>query len=126
MASSLSTSQSRMFRVILVLALATLALIRFGNAQVPRERQDFVIWGVAQNADSKGTEAVVHAFQAAHPEYNVRLLSMGAGGMDPQQLMTSIVGNVAPDLVFQDRFTIGDWASRGAFLSLDDYINRDK
>jgi multiple sugar transport system permease protein len=45
--------------------------------------------------------------------------------MDPQKLMTSIVGNVAPDVIKQDRFTISDWASRGAFLSLDDYLKRD-
>lgn len=50
---------------------------------------------------------------------------MGAGGMNPQKLMTSIVGDVAPDVIQQDRFTIADWASRHAFLPLDDFIKRD-
>jgi multiple sugar transport system permease protein len=50
---------------------------------------------------------------------------MGAGKMDPQKLMTSIVGNVAPDVISQDRFAISDWASRGAFRPLDDLIARD-
>src|SRR5437588_3765450 len=88
-------------------------------------KKDLVVWGVNLGPDTKGTEALVHAFESRHPEYNVRVLQMGAGGMNPQKLMTSIVGGVAPDVMFQDRFTIGDWASRGAFMPLDDYLKRD-
>ncbi len=110
-------------RLITAAALLAALLIP-GLAQVPKQR-DLIIWGQALGPDSKGTEALVHAFAAAYPQYNVRLLSLGTGGMDPQKLMTSIVGNVAPDLVFQDRFTVGDWASRGAFLPLDHYLQRD-
>ncbi len=50
---------------------------------------------------------------------------MGAGAMNPQKLMTAIVGGVPPDLVQQDRFTIGDWASRDAFRPLDDLLAAD-
>jgi len=88
-------------------------------------KRDLVIWGMALNPDDKGQDAMVREFGRLHPEYNVRVLSMGAGKMDPQKLMTSIVGNVAPDVILQDRFSISDWASRGAFLPLDDYIKRD-
>jgi multiple sugar transport system permease protein len=42
---------------------------------------------------------------------------MGAGDMNPQKLMTSIVGGVPPDVIAQDRFTVGDWASRDTFLA---------
>ena len=51
---------------------------------------------------------------------------MGAGGMNPQKLMTSIVGGAAPDVILQDRFTIGDWASRDAFLPLDGFLKAEK
>lgn len=51
---------------------------------------------------------------------------MGAGQMNPQKLMTSIVGKVPPDVITQDRFTISDWASRGAFTPLDPLIIRDE
>ena len=51
---------------------------------------------------------------------------MGAGAMNPQKLMTAIVGNVPPDVIQQDRFTIGDWASRDAFMSLDGLYRRDQ
>lgn len=84
------------------------------------------MWGLSLGADSKGLEAVIRTFEQKHPEYKVRVLSMGAGGMNPQKLMTSIVGGVAPDAVNQDRFTISDWAARNAFRPLDDLIARDK
>ncbi|MDX2066001.1 MAG: extracellular solute-binding protein [Fimbriimonadaceae bacterium] len=91
-----------------------------------KKTRELVVWGVSIGADSKGQDAVIREFERRNPEVRVRLLSMGAGQMDPQKLMTSIVGNVAPDVINQDRFTISDWASRGAFRSLDDLIQRDR
>jgi multiple sugar transport system permease protein len=78
------------------------------------------------DANGKGADAVIREFERRHPDVKVKRLSMGAGAMDPQKLMTSIVGNVAPDIINQDRFTLSDWASKGAFRSLDDLIERDK
>jgi multiple sugar transport system permease protein len=110
----------------LVAAVATaLSLLGGAAAQTPKKR-DLVIWGIAVGPETKGQDAVIREFQKRHPELNVRVLSMGAGNMDPQKLLTSIVGNVAPDVINQDRFSISDWASRGAFQSLDDLIARDK
>lgn len=88
-------------------------------------RRELVFWGVSVGADDKGQDAVIREFERRHPDIHVKILSMGAGGMNPQKLMTSIVGDVAPDLISQDRFTISDWASRGAFRPLDDLIARD-
>lgn len=83
------------------------------------------VWGLAITPEDKGNDAVVRAFEQANPGIKIRLLGMGAGGMNPQKLMTAIVGGAPPDLIRQDRFTIADWASRGAFRSLDDLIARD-
>lgn len=85
-----------------------------------------VVWGMSMDANAKGQDAVIHEFEARHPDIRVKRLSMGAGSMDPQKLMTSIVGNVAPDIINQDRFTLSDWASKGAFRPLDDFLARDK
>ncbi len=90
------------------------------------KKRDLVIWGISFGPDTKGSEAIVREFSRRHPDVNVRILSMGAGTMNPQKLMTSIVGNVAPDVISQDRFSISDWASRGAFQPLDEFIARDK
>lgn len=90
-----------------------------------QERQLVTVWGISATADDKGTDAVVRAFEAKYPQYKVRMLGMGAGGMNPQKLMTAIVGNAAPDVIKQDRFSLSDWASRGAFQPLDAFIARD-
>lgn len=90
------------------------------------QKKEVVFWGLSLGPDSKGQDAVIREFEKRNPDLKVKLLSMGAGKMDPQKLMTSIVGNVAPDCINQDRFTISDWASRGAFKPLDDYLAQDK
>lgn len=113
----------------LSLSAALLAATAFANPDIPsasKTKRDLVIWGIQFGPDSKGAEAVVKEFERRNPDINVRVLSMGAGAMNPQKLITSIVGNVAPDVINQDRFTISDWASRGAFVSLNELIERDR
>lgn len=44
---------------------------------------------------------------------------------DPQRLLCSIAGGDPPDLVWFDRFAVGEWAARGAFRSLQDFYEAD-
>ena len=105
-----------------VAVVGALALFGASRAQTVPGKKDLVVWGIAVGPETKGQDAVIREFQKRHPEYNVRVLSMGAGNMDAQKLLTSIVGNVPPDVIQQDRFSIADWASRGAFQPLDDLL----
>ncbi len=89
-------------------------------------KTQLIVWGLGLGPDSKGLEDVIREFERRNPDINVRVLTMGAGGMNPQKLMTAIVGRVPPDVIHQDRFTIADWASRGAFTPLDSLIARDR
>ena len=113
----------RIFR-ILILCLIAIGVIT-GCAKKSPEKIKLVVWGLTASEDSKGLDAAVAEFERRHPDIDVRVLSMGAGNMDPQKLMTSIVGKVPPDVIHQDRFTIGDWASRDTFMSLDKLVERD-
>jgi multiple sugar transport system permease protein len=88
-------------------------------------RTKLVVWGLPSGEWTRGRDAAIAEFMRRHADIEVVSLSMGAGGMNPQKLMTSIVGGVPPDLVHQDRFTIGDWAARDAFRALDDLIAAD-
>ena len=109
-----------------LVGLATIASLggcRRSNAPEP---VNLVVWGLQYGAESKGLEARVKGFETRNPGIKVTVLSMGAGQMNPQKLMTAIVGRVPPDVIHQDRFTIGDWASRDTFGSLDDLIARDQ
>lgn len=109
-------------------ALLSLLFILTGcaNERLPSGTVKLVVWGLQYGEESKGLEARVREFERRHPHIKVSILSMGAGQMNPQKLMTAIVGNVPPDVIHQDRFTIGDWASRDAFQPLDSFIARDK
>ncbi len=88
-------------------------------------QQKIVVWGKAISGADRGFEAQVREFEKRNPDLKVSALSLGAGHMDPQKLLTAIVGRVPPDVIFQDRFSISDWAQRGAFESLDGFIQRD-
>lgn len=111
--------------VVLVCLLTAAVLFNPFERQRADGRTDIILWGLGLGPDSKGFEAVIREFERRNPQYRVRVLSMGAGRMNPQKLMTSIVGNVPPDVINQDRFSISDWASRGAFRPLNDLIERD-
>jgi len=116
----LRTLQQRCF-----LLTAVLCILLLGGAPV-RARTRLVVWGMPQpGVAQEGPNAEIAAFAQRHPEIEIVTLSMGAGAMNPQKLMTAIVGGVPPDLVLQDRFTVGDWASRGAFRPVDDLIALD-
>lgn len=105
-------------------AVALLLLV-IAAAYARSAPRDLTIWGITYGVDTKGQQALDHEFQRRHPELRLRVLSMGAGQMSQQKLLTSIVGDVAPDIVVQDRFSVADWASRGAFMPLDGFIARD-
>src|SRR5687768_1200812 len=108
----------RHFRFDAFLALMFLSLL----AVPPQAKTKLVVWGLQTNEETKGLDAQVAEFERRNPDIDVSILQMGAGGMDPQKLMTSIAGNVPPDVINQDRFTIGDWASRDTFMALDSLL----
>lgn len=89
------------------------------------KKTKLVVWGLQPGKETKGLDAQIAEFERRNPDIDVSVLAMGAGQMNPQKLMTSIVGKVPPDVINQDRFTIGDWASRGTFMPLDDFIAQD-
>jgi multiple sugar transport system permease protein len=116
---------ARLCWVLGLMALMVLLLSGCADTSVPPGKIKLVVWGMELGEDSKGLEARVKEFERRHPNIVVSILSMGAGGMNPQKLMTAIVGNVPPDVIRQDRFTIGDWASRDTFMPLDRYLAQD-
>ncbi len=111
----------------LCLAAVVLALFSIisGCARNDIKKTKLVVWGLPTGEDWKGLDAAIAEFERRNPDVDVRSMSMGAGGMNPQKLLTAIVGKVPPDVIHQDRFTIGDWASRDTFMALDEFIKKD-
>jgi multiple sugar transport system permease protein len=111
---------------IALLSFAALMLAGCADESLPPGVVRLQVWGLKLGDETPGLIARIKEFERRNPNIKVSVLAMGAGEMNPQKLMTAIVGNVPPDLIQQDRFTIGDWASRDTFLPLADFIARDQ
>ena len=126
-----------LMRALLRLFLPLFCLLAFASrgqaqqsavaaAMAPETKTKLVVWGLQSGSETAGLDAQVAEFEKRNPDIDVSLLSIGAGGMNPQKLLTAIVGGTPPDLINQDRFTIGDWASRDAFEPLDKFLEEEK
>ncbi len=68
-----------------------------------------------------------HALDSAKPVYRVISGQNAAKNQvaDPTRFLVSVAGGTPPDVVWFDRYAIAEWAARGAFVPLDEFIRRD-
>lgn len=91
---------------------------------------ELVVWGLGEGESQIGRVAAMDEFErrwnadSTRPPLKI-VKSVQGGRMNPQRLMTAIAGGAPPDVVNQDRFSIGGWASRGAFLPLNPLMEAD-
>jgi multiple sugar transport system permease protein len=114
-------------RGLVGIVIAAAAVFAYQVTQVPERAEDkgkteLVVWGVWR---TEGWSKAIAKFQEMHPEVKL-VISMAGGRMDEQKLMCAIAGGSPPDVINQDRFSVGGWASRGAFLPLDGLIAKDR
>ena len=69
-----------------------------------------------------------HARDPSRPAYQVISGQNAARDQvaDPTRFLISVAGDVPPDVIHFDRYAITEWAFRGAFAPLDDFIARDQ
>jgi multiple sugar transport system permease protein len=81
-------------------------------------REMIVFWGHKNLGED--VETLLHRFEERNPQYKVVMSNAVARDLtgDAQRLVCAIAGGVPPDLVYFDRFAIGEWAARGAFSDL--------
>lgn len=77
------------------------------------------------NEPDRGLETLLREWERRNPGWRV-VPSYYGDGRDAQKLLTAIAGGDPPQLITQDRFTVGEWASRGAFLALDEFLARSE
>jgi ABC-type sugar transport system permease subunit/ABC-type glycerol-3-phosphate transport system substrate-binding protein len=68
-----------------------------------------------------------HARDPSHPIYRI-IAGQNASAdqtADPTRFLVSVAGGMPPDLIRFDRYAISEWAARGAFAKLDDFVARD-
>jgi multiple sugar transport system permease protein len=93
------------------------------SAEVHDGRQQIVFWGHYNLGDEIHT--AIHRFEERNPQYKVVMSTPAARDVtgDAQRLLCAVAGGVPPDVVYFDRFAIGEWASRGALLDLAPYLD---
>ncbi|MBM3277199.1 MAG: extracellular solute-binding protein [Candidatus Handelsmanbacteria bacterium] len=101
------------------LIFAVALFLETSLAQAVSATQELIAWGAWRN---RGLEAAFRQFELEHPEWALTTSAATSGRMDPQKLMCGIAGGSPPDLLIQDRFSVGEWAVRDAFLNLDEWI----
>jgi len=76
-------------------------------------------WGGTQ---AQAIERIVEAFEASHPEIDVRPLFTPNNLSNNQKFFTSVAAKRPPDVVFVDGPQVAEWAEQGALTPLDDWI----
>ena len=68
-----------------------------------------------------------HAQDPTRPAYRVLRGQNASRDLtaDPTRFLVSVAGGQPPDLILFDRYAVSEWASRGAFAKLDEFIARD-
>jgi len=90
-------------------------------------RQEVSIW-FANPAQIEDYRPVVEQFERDNPGYRVICGTAAVRNLtgDPTRFLLGTAGGVPPDVIFYDRFAITEWAARGTFLPLDEFLARDR
>lgn len=78
--------------------------------------------------DMRTMSEVFEKYERDHP--NIKIVTGQAAARnlvdDPQRVLCSIVGGDPPDIIYFDRYAVGEWAARGAFCELDEFLKADR
>jgi ABC-type sugar transport system permease subunit/ABC-type glycerol-3-phosphate transport system substrate-binding protein len=108
----------RRYRAVFALILGLLSVQQAWPAPA---HDEMVVWVLGLSA---GMRAALRRFE--EETHQKLVVSIYGSGMDPQKLMCGIAGGSPPDVIYQDRFAVGGWAARDAFLKLDTYVANSK
>src|SRR5438105_11211407 len=77
--------------------------------------------------DFEGQSLAAHQKNPAQPIYKIIKGQTASRDptADPTRFLVSVAGGMPPDLIRFDRYAISEWAARGAFAKLDDFIAGD-
>ncbi len=114
---------------LLLSVVGFLSVLAIGGVAVAMEPIEITVWGLGEGEGMIGWLAASQEFERnynANHEQPIRIVTSTQGGrMNPQKLMCAIAGNEPPDVINQDRLSIGGWAARDAFIPLDPFIQQD-
>lgn len=120
-------SRSRFAAVALVILIAFLCIHGCGRRT---ERSDagktvLTVWHPWGGTQAEAFAATMKAFEAAHPDIEVRALFTPNDLSNNQKFFTSVAARRPPDVIYVDGPQVAEWAEQGALTPLDDRIAAD-
>jgi ABC-type sugar transport system permease subunit/ABC-type glycerol-3-phosphate transport system substrate-binding protein len=125
----------------LLVALAVIALLWFLNPERAIKRNEPSVIEIVYLGES-GPEATsvdeamrefeaqsqaAHEKDPGHPIYKIIKGQTASRDptADPTRFLVSVAGGMPPDLILFDRYAVSEWAARGAFTKLDEFVARE-
>jgi multiple sugar transport system permease protein len=70
---------------------------------------------------------IAHENNPTHPIYRIVTGQTASRDQtaDPTRFLVSVAGGRPPDLILFDRYAVSEWAARGAFAKLDEFVTRE-
>src|SRR5207237_1248642 len=70
---------------------------------------------------------IAHEKDPTHPIYKIVTGQTASRDQtaDPTRFLVSVAGGMPPDLILFDRYAVSEWAARGAFTKLDNFVARE-
>src|SRR5438270_12053494 len=125
----------------ILLALAVIALLWFLNPERAIERNEpgfvEIVYLAESGPEAGSVEEALREFEArsraihqqnpAHPIYKIIKGQTASRDptADPTRFVVSLAGGTPPDLILFDRYAVSEWAARGAFTKLDEFVARE-
>ncbi len=115
------TVKKRAGLLLAIVALMTLLCV------VPiQAKTQVIVWGLNPLQVGSGNKEMIDAFNESHPDIElVPQSTPGTNGyatQDVAKLLAAIASGNPPDVTWLDRFTAAQFASRGALMAIDNYV----
>ncbi len=111
----------------IALGLLVVAVIApfFLESPLKTDKRALQAWGMPVIGDVRDAYiACKDQFETLHPDVEVTMFAHGRCE-NPQKLLSAIVGGAPPDVLQFERYAVGDWVARGAFMPLDEFLARE-
>ena len=125
----------------LLIALAVITLLWFLNPERTIKRNEpgivEIVYLAESGPDTASVEEAMREFEAqsraahqenpSHPIYKIIKGQTASRDptADPTRFLVSLAGGMPPDLILFDRYAVSEWAARGTFTKLDEFVARE-
>src|SRR5205809_5835336 len=125
--------------LLIALAVITLLWLLHPERTIKRNEPDIleVVYLAESGPDTASVEEAMREFEAqsraayqenpSHPIYKIVKGQTASRDptADPTRFLVSLAGGMPPDLILFDRYAVSEWAARGTFTKLDEFVARE-